>query len=63
MQIRDLFPCLNKSKPEQKGEVYSDTDHSNHEDDDEIDGRDFIEGNIRLKWTWVNDCFVFWADG
>lgn len=49
MQIRDLFPCLNKSKPEQKGEVYSDTDHSNHEDDDEIDGRDFIEGNIRLK--------------
>ena len=35
MQIRDFFPCLNKSKPEQKGEVYSDTDHSNHDDDDD----------------------------
>ena len=47
MQIRDFFPCLNKSKPEQKSEVYSDTEHSNHEDDDEIDGRNFIGGQYQ----------------
>ena len=41
MQIRDFFPCLNKTsgKSDQKGEVYSDADHSNHDDDEnEIDG-------------------------